>query len=479
MSSTKKHEDKAFATISLKSFITVTTILLITIIISGALSYFIPGGSFERDEDGSIITGTYEEGEIEGIAIWRVVTAPMRVFFSEDAITLIMISLFLMIMSGVFNLMEKVGGIRVFIGRVMAKMRSNGAPVVCITVLIFMLFGSFFGMYEELITLLPIIILFMLSMGFDTMTGLGACLLAACFGFSSAITNPFSVGLASEIAGVPITNGVWLRLLFFYLVYSTLAIFLVIHIKRIKRNPMLSPTYEMDKIKKETITDFAVERDEKSDRTFKVFCAFFGIQGALLVLIATVRAISGLAIPILAVSFLVFGFIAGFVIEKDAKKVFKYIGSGAVAMLPAVLMIALASSVKLIMTESGIIDTIMNSAIELLSGKSKFLAILLIYVLILFLQFFIGSASAKIILVMPIILPIAGALGISPALVILAYCMADGFSDVIIPTNPVLLVALSMTGVSYGKWIKWTWKLQLILLTLSLLTLLLGIIIGY
>ena len=148
-------------------------------------------------------------------------------------------------------------------------------------------------------------------------------------------------------------------------------------------------------------------------------------------------------------------------------------------MLPAVLMIALASSVKLVMTESGILDTIMHFALNLLIGKNKFLAVLLIYVLILFLQIFIGSASAKIVLVMPIVMPIARALGISPALVILTYCMADGFSDAILPTNPVLLIGLSMANVSYGKWVKWTWKLQLFVFVLSVLILLFGVAVGY
>jgi uncharacterized ion transporter superfamily protein YfcC len=148
-------------------------------------------------------------------------------------------------------------------------------------------------------------------------------------------------------------------------------------------------------------------------------------------------------------------------------------------MLPAVFMIALASSVKLVMTESGIIDTIMNTVIGVLDGKNKFLAVILIYLLILILQVFIGSASAKIFLVMPIILPIATALGLSPELVILAYCMADGFTDVILPTNPVLLVGLSMANVSYGKWFKWTWKLQAILLALTLGVLFFAVGIGY
>ena len=148
-------------------------------------------------------------------------------------------------------------------------------------------------------------------------------------------------------------------------------------------------------------------------------------------------------------------------------------------MLPAVVMIALASSIKLVMVESNIIDTVMNAVLQLLVGKSKFVTILLIYGLILFLQLFIGSASAKIFLVMPILLPICNVIGISPNLLILVYCMADGFSDVILPTNPVLLIGLSMSNISYGKWVKWTWKIQLIMLISSLLVLFFGVQIGF
>ena len=148
-------------------------------------------------------------------------------------------------------------------------------------------------------------------------------------------------------------------------------------------------------------------------------------------------------------------------------------------MLPAVVLIGFASSVKLIMTESGIIDTIMHYAINILNGKNPFIAVILIYALILILQVFIGSASAKIFLVMPIVMPITTALGLSPSLVILAYCMADGFTDVILPTNPILLIALSISNVSYSKWVKWTWKLQLALLAMSLGVLFFAVAINY
>lgn len=476
-----KKNNSTSANIGLRSFLTVVIILVSLLAISGILSYIIPQGEFTLDEDGIIIVDSYVKGEVRGIAVWRILTAPIRVFASEDALTIIMISVFLLVMSGVFNMLEKTNGTRVLIGRLMSKLADKGAPVVCICVLIFMLFGSFFGMFEELVTLLPLIILFMLSMGMDTMTGLGACLLAACFGFSAAITNPFSVGLASQVAGVGIQSGMWLRIVFFAVIYFTLCCFLMLHLKRIEKDPKASLSYEIDIIKKEKSDFFcgSLEKTPKNDKIFKVFAVFFSAQAVILILIASIRAISGLAIPILAASFLIGGIICGLLICKKKSEPFIYIAKGAVSMLPAVVMIAIASSIKLVMTESGIIGTIMHYVISMLDGKGKFVTILLVYLLILILQVFIGSSSAKIMLVMPIVVPICASIGVSPAMVILAYCMADGFTDVILPTNPVLLVGLSMANVPYSKWFKWTWKLQTLVLFITVLILLFAAGIGY
>ena len=444
-----------------------------------ALSYFVPRGSFERDENGIIITGTYSQEGVKGIAPWRVITAPFRVFASEDATTIIVISVFLLVMSGIFNLLEKTGGVKIFISGIMKRLHDKGGPVVCLTVLIFMLFGSLFGMFEELVTLLPIIVMFMLSMNMDTMTGLGSCLMAACFGFSTAITNPFSVGLAAQYANISPSDGVWLRVVFFAITYGVICTFLMLYLKRLERDPKISLSYEVDQKKREKLEKGTTVSDSEYKRIFRVYSVFFAIQAVVLTMIATIRSISGLAIPILAVSFLVSGVVAGYIVTKRFGNVFRYILQGVVSMLPAVLMIALASSVKLVMTESGIIDTIMNEVLKLLDGKSKFFAVILCYFLILFLQLFIGSASAKIVLVMPIVMPIALALGISPTIVILTYCMADGFTDVILPTNPVLLIGLSMADVSYGKWVKWTWKLQILMFVITVAILMFGVLIGY
>lgn len=475
------NREQAFSTISRRSFFVVVVLLLAIILFSWIMTYIVPQGQYARDENGMIIDGTFVQSPAKGIALWRVLTAPLRVFISEDALTIIMISVFLLIMSGVFNLLEKTEGLRVIIGRTVKQFSSRREIVLALITLLFMAFGSFFGMFEELVTLLPLVIVFMLSMGYDTMTGLGVCMMASCFGFSAAITNPFSVGIASQIAETHVLDGAWLRILFFIAIYMAVFGFVMIHVRRIKRDPTRSLSYEIDLKKRETLDLSITEgsHDTKENRIFKVYGIFFVAQLIVLVCIAGIRAISGFAIPILAVSFLIGGIIAGLFVSEDKFSVFRHIAKGAIAMLPAIVMIALASSVKLVMTESGILDTVMHGVVNMLMGKNKFLCIILIYVLILFLQVFIGSSSAKIMLIMPIVLPIASLLGLSPTVVILTYCIADGFTDVLLPTNPVLLVGLSMANVSYGKWVKWTWKFQLVLFVLTVLLLMFAVKIGY
>lgn len=474
---TSAKRQASFASINTRAFLTVVAVLCALLTVCGALSYLIPQGTYLRDEAGIIISDSYEQGEIRGIAIWRILTAPVRVFASSDALTIIMISVFLLIMSGVFNLLDKTGGVRLVIERLLQGLHGRRLPVLWVTVLIFMLFGSFFGMFEELVTLLPIVTVFMLSMGLDTMMGLGTCLVAACFGFAAALTNPFSVGLAAEVGGVSTSDGIWLRMIFFVLTYTMLCLFLTLYYKRLTRDPKSSPTFTSDELRRgtETITESTAD----GKRSLRLFGIFFAVQGLVLLLIATVPAVSGYAIPVLAVSFLLGGIILGLLVCPSPRAVFGYILQGTVSMLPAVLLIALASSAKLILEESGILDTIMHEVISLLDGKSPFAAILLIYGLIFVLQFFIGSASAKVMLVLPIVMPVAQTLGVSPTLIILAFCMADGFTNVILPTNPILLISLSMSNVSYGTWFKWTWKLQAVMLLLSILVLGFGVAIGY
>ncbi len=474
-----KQKESTFAHINLKAFITVLIMLLAIIALSAILTLIIPQGHYTRDEAGNIDIDSFVQGSVQGIAFWRVITAPFRVFASSDSLTVIMISIFLLVMSGVFNIIDKTGGMPSIIKFTKKRFASRKNVILCVMVLIFMAFGSFFGMFEELVTLLSIVVLMALSLGFDTLTGLGMCMMAACFGFASAITNPFSVGIASGIAGVRVIDGIYLRIILFVLIYVLLCAFLLIHTRRIAKNPRKSMTYDLDREKLLSMKSESEEMTREETRIFRIYVIFFAVQLVFLLLSASVSALSSYAIPILSVSFLVGGLICGGIIKREIKTPLLWLLKGMLSMVPAIVMIALASSVKLIMTESNIIDTVLHAVIGMLEGKHPFVNVLIIYALILFLQIFIGSASAKILLIMPIMFEICTVIGISPNLLILTYCMADGFTDVILPTNPVLLIGLSMTGVSYGKWFRFTWWFQILVFALTLAMLFAGVAIGY
>ena len=141
-----KQKEKAFSSINLKSFLSVVIILISIIAACGILSLIIPSGSFERTETGEIIAGTFTQGKVQGIEFWKVITAPFRVFFTDGSITIIMICLFLLIMSGVFNLLEKTNGIKIIMNKMVSKFGKRKKLVICICVLFFMLFGSLFGL---------------------------------------------------------------------------------------------------------------------------------------------------------------------------------------------------------------------------------------------------------------------------------------------------------------------------------------------
>ncbi|MDX9691339.1 MAG: AbgT family transporter, partial [Acholeplasmataceae bacterium] len=168
-----------------------------------------------------------------------------------------------------------------------------------------------------------------------------------------------------------------------------------------------------------------------------------------------------------------------YIVTKDFKKTFKVYLHGMLGVAPAFLLIVLAVSVKHIISEANVMDTILYYLSNVLEGQSPIISILFIYLLVLVIQFFIGSASAKAFLIMPIILPLVALIGLSKEIAILAFVFGDGYTNVIFPTNGVLLIGLSIASVSYGKWFKFTYKLQLVTLALTILFLMIGIWIGY
>lgn len=475
-------QQKQLLSISKKTFLNVLYILLGLVMIVSILTFIIPKGAYQVDEDGMIIQGTFEFVVSNNYPLWRYFIAPIEVLWHSDGLMVIMISLFLLILGGAFHIMDQTGGIHVLLKRLIKKFQHSKYLLLRLIILIFMLFGAFFGIFEESLALLPILILLSLSMGWDSMTGLAMGLLAAGFGFATAITNPFSIGIASTIAGTNILSGVLYRLGIFIVMYLLLQWFVVRYAKMVEKNPEKSLSYQEDLKKSKSFDIDQALPYEPETKIFKVFLTlwivlFLGI--ILTGLLELIFSISIPAIPLMAVIFLIGGLLSGYLITHSFKKTFSLFGKGMLGVLPAILLILLAVSVKHIITEAMIMDTILFYLSDVLSQTSKITAILLIYLFVLIVQFFIGSASAKAFLIMPILIPLVSFIGISKELSILAFVFADGYTNVIFPTNAVLLIGLSIASVSYSKWFKFTYKLQIITLILTTFFLILGLLIGY
>lgn len=132
--------------------------------------------------------------------------------------------------------------------KIVKKFSSNKYLLMSLLVLFFMSFGSLFGIFEELIALVPICVTLSYSLGWDSLTGLGMSALASGFGFAAAIFNPFTVGIAQELAGLPPFSGFRYRILIFAIIYGLLLTFLLRYAKKIEKEPELSLVYDEDEL---------------------------------------------------------------------------------------------------------------------------------------------------------------------------------------------------------------------------------------
>lgn len=456
--------------ISVKSFITAILIIFTLMVLTYILTFVIPGGEYARiaDENGNMIIDP--DGQFTsikgGIPFFKWLLSPFLVLAADGGGTIIAVIAFLLIVGGAFNCLDKCGLMGYMLQKIVHKYGGVRYRLMGAIVLFFMLLGSFIGSFEECVPLVPIVVALSVSLGWDTLTGMGMSILAVSCGFAAGICNPFTVGVAQGLAGLPMFSGAWLRAVAFVLIYLLLMLFLRSHAKKVEK-PITADRNEM------------FEKQAHMDRG--LLC-FGGILGAGIVLVLSSGFLTFLqdyTMIIVAVMFLAAGIIAPLLCNMSGKALASCFGAGSRSICPAVLMILMASSIKYTMVEAKVLDTVLHGAVVMAEGFPKWAVIMFIYLIVLVMNFFIGSGSAKAFLLIPLIVPIAQIFGISSQLCIMAFAFGDGFSNVFYPTNPVLLISLGLADVSYGKWVKWSFKFQALNLVLTALILLAGLAVGY
>ncbi len=460
-----------------KAFVSAVLIILTLMIVSGILTRMIPSGEYQRVEiDGRqiVVADSFSYIDKPDYPIWRWFTAPIEVLWGDNAVGLITIIIFLIFVGGAFAILDKGGILKSVLALVVKRFQTRKYLLMAIIIFIFMFAAAVLGIFEAMVPLVIFIVPLAHFMGWDSLTGLGMSLLAVAFGFSAAITNPFSIGIAQSIAELPIFSGAWLRVIFFITIYTLTFWYVRRYAKMIEADPTKSLVYEEDKAIKAHFAPEQIEKDIELAREPRMrnsmifFSVIVGLAVGFIIVASQVPSISMLAFPVMGLLLFTGGIGAGLISGMGTSNVAKSFAGGALQILPAVLLVMMAMSVQHIIVQGGVMDTILYHASGKIAETSAFSAIFLVYALTLGLNFFIGSASAKAFLMMPILTPLADLVGITRQTVVLAFDFGDGFSNMLYPTNALLLVALGLTVVSYPKWIRWVIPLQLMAFVISL-----------
>ena len=421
---------------------------------------------------------TYVLSDASKVPVMKGILAPVLVFFSDDGLSLLFLSLFIMTISAIFNVMQEQGGVRAVVNAVAKRFENKRLGLVVIMSFLFYSFGAFLGLFEEMITLMPIVCAICLSIGFDSFTGFMCSILSCGFGFASAVTNPFTVILASDIIGVNPMKHIGFRLLIFVMMFLLLQCFIFLYVRKIKKNPGCSLTAGHDKKSGERNEEGRSESSQYDEKKLvKAYTAFFAGSLILIVASSAFSATRGITVVLITAYTLVFGMLTAFFVSKDMKKVLKSMLGGLLGALPAIVFIAFAASVKYVFEEGKILPLIIDNINRMADGKKDFTNALCIFAIVLVLEFFISSSTAKALIVMEILA--MASTGLSKPMMVLLYTFGDGYTNVLFPTSPVLLISLSMLDVEYFKWLKKGAPLFIFTFMLVIGFIALGIFAGY
>ena len=422
-------------------------IIAAIIVVCAVLTWFVPGGQYVKAEDGTL---TYEA--VDSVPqTWQVLSAVYHGFVKQAGIIV-----FILVVGGAFWLLNATGAVEAGIRRFIVRIGKRDLFVLVALTVLFSLAGAVFGMSEETIPFVGIVVPLVVSMGYDAFMGMLVVYVASNVGFSSAFLNPFTVGIAQGMADLPLFSGMGYRIFCWALLTVLMVVFVCFYAKRTRKEP--------------TVIQSAGEESVQSLTRRQAWI--------LIVLLLTVVAlIIGVTcwdwyMPEITGLFLGMGIICGLIAGFSANKIADELIAGARDILSAALVVGFASGIIVILQDGKVVDSILHAMQDGLDGTGGAASLSAMYGIQALINFLIPSATAKAAITIPIMAPFADMVGVSRQAMVLAFQFGDGFTNMVTPTSGVLIAALAMARIPYAKWVKWIWKGVAVLLVLGLLLLL-------
>ena len=513
------------------------------ILLSCVLSWIIPPGKFIKQSE--IVEGKekatmvfyykddlpqpYKEQFKAQPQTWQVFAALYKGFVKQAGIIV-----FILVIGGAFWIMNQSKaidiGIMAFLRKI-RKMEKNRVLkfvgvdnlVIVSVMLLFSMFGAVFGMSEETLAFIILFIPLAVSMGYDSITGVCMVYVAAHVGFASAILNPFTIGIAQGLAGLPLFSGIEFRILCWFIINTASIGFVLLYVSKIRRNPKASPVFEEDSYWREYVSNsgesiryytpqvawmvylfvlaviiaFSVSYPESTLKigsatvtlpVLPVSATLFALTGFLalrksvhffilvmlaftiLYLITGVMGYNWYIMEITAL-FLAMGILSGIAFNKKPNEIAVQFIEGMKDILSAAAIVGLAGGIIAVLEDGGIIDSILYSMSLSLNKFGKIASVEIMFGIQTVINIFIPSGSAKAAITMPIMAPFGDLIGISRQATVMAYQFGDGFTNMITPTSGILIGVLGIARIPYNKWFKWVLPFIIMLTILGALLL--------
>lgn len=477
------------------------TILFLLIIVVAVLTWLIPAGQYETTRAGNVIAGTYQSRANSPQGLWNIFEAPIKgMLGTKTTDGAISVSLFILVIGGFLGVTTKTRMLDDGIGSVVKKYAGQEKVLIPFLMTLFAIGGSTFGMGEETIAFVPILIPIMVRVGYDSITAISISLIGSQVGCIGSTVNPFATGVASETIHISPGIGIGSRLIFFICVLVISILYVMHYATKVKKDPENSYVFERrQRDLKEFVDKDHEVADQLSPKQRHVLVAFILIFVIMICSLIPWTSLNSkftifddfthwlTHVPFLGdfvgtnilplgnwyfteitTLFLIGSVLIMFIFKMSETDFINSFMSGMGDMLDVAMIVAVARGIQVVMNDGNITATILHAGETGMQGLSSGVFIALTYIFYIPMSFLIPSSSGCAAATMGIIGPLGKFSGVSGSLVVTAFQSASGFVNLVTPTSAIVMGSLAVAHVGIGTWIKYIGKLMLILFVFSI-----------
>lgn len=448
-----------------------TLVLLFAIMILAlVMTWILPQGSFQTElVNGrqAVMPGTYTvAAERVMLAPWALLTAVPRAMGDAQVIIF-----FLLIVAGTIQVLRATGVIDALLGATLRTIGHSPVLLIGLGTTLFAVGSSLLGMSLEYIPFAAVLVSLCLAMRMDAMTAIGIMLVGYGIGYGVSILNPYTVLVAQPIADVELLSGTWYRLLLFPLFVAVGIHHVWSYSRRVQRDPTRSLVHDLRGAEHGAGTEYP---DLTPRRRVIAGLTLAAIAG----MVYGISVHRWYLIEVGAI-WLALGMVAGPIGRISLNETARRFGEGVAGIAAVALLVGFARAISLILEDGQVLHTIVHALSVPLQQVGPELAAVGMLLLQSVLNFFIPSGSGQAFATMPIMAPLADVVGVTRQVAVLAFQFGDGFANLIVPTNVVLMAILGLGGIPYDRWLRFCWPLMLKLLAMSAVALVVAVVIGY